>query len=384
MSALFVFIAMSLNPKIVLKKSISCFLGLILLSFFALSCGKDNNAAGPSDINLSITIQGAEENNPFGDGSGIISCTATANNAVRYAYKFDGGDLQESADGTIEHTFINEGVNTYSVLVFAYASSGESINTTQSVRVLQGETTTTNLVFSDEFNTDGSVDSDKWRFETFPPNNGSWWNGEKQHYTDRLDNAYVSDGTLKIVAKKEQYTFAGSMKNYTSARLNSKFSFTYGRIDVKAKLPSGKGTWPAIWTLGSNFSSVGWPACGEIDIMEHWGHDPTKVSSAIHTVACSGVTNCSEAKIGETNVNDYASAFHIYSVEWTSDAIMFYVDNQLLYTYRPPTKTADNWPFTRNQFIILNIALGGSWFDIDSNFSQSAMEIDYVRVYQQQ
>jgi beta-glucanase (GH16 family) len=372
---------MNKQLKFLLKKYISFSFGLLVLSFITISCGEDAIAV-PSNLNLSISIQGADANNPDGDGSGIISCVATANNAVRYAYRFDGGDLQESTDGAIDYAFFKNGTNTYSVLVFAYSSSGESINTTKSVKVFKSGTTTSTLVFSDEFDTDGAVDPNKWLFETNPPNNGSWWNGEKQHYTDRLDNAYVSDGTLKIVAKKEQYTFAGSTKSYTSARLNSTFSFTNGRIDVRAKLPKGEGTWPAIWTLGSNTTTVGWPACGEIDIMEHWGHDPAKVSSAIHTVACSGVTNCQNARIGEKIVSDYSTAFHIYSAEWTSDAIKFYIDDQLLYAYSPSSITADNWPFTKNQFILLNVAMGGSWFDIDPNFTQSAMEIDYVRVYQ--
>ena len=256
-------------------------------------------------------------------------------------------------------------------------TSGEPTNNTP-----PSNTKADSLVFSDEFDKEGMVDSTKWLFETHPPNNGSWWNGEHQHYTDRLDNAYVSDGTLKIVAKKEQYTFAGSTKSYTSARMNSKFHFTYGRIDIKAKLPEGKGTWPAIWTLGSNLSTDGWPVCGEIDIMEHWGHNPTIVSSAIHTVACSGVNNCPDHKVGEQKINDFATAFHIYSAEWRQDSIDFYLDDEHLYTYSPESKTGDSWPFTKNQFILLNVAMGGHWFDIDPNFSQSAMEIDYVRVYQ--
>lgn len=369
--------------KFSIKKYITLsfgFMGLVVISFFACSCVK-NDITVPSNINLSITIQGADDNNPNGDGSGMITCIATAENAVRYAYRFDGGDLQESADGTMGYTFSKNGTNTYSVLVFAYSNTGESINTTQFIKVYHSNTSRT-LVFSDEFDIDGAVDPSKWRLETDPPNNGSWWNGEKQHYTDRLDNAFVSNGTLKIVAKKEQYTFGGSTQSYTSARLNSIFDFTYGKIDIKAKLPNGVGTWPAIWTLGSNIGAVGWPACGEIDIMEHWGHDPAKVSSAIHTVACSGVSNCPDVKIGEKIVNDYATAFHIYSAEWTSDAIEFYLDNQLLYTYSPTSPTVDSWPFTKDQFIILNVAMGGSWFNIDPNFDQSAMEIDYVRVYQ--
>ncbi|MEM9836640.1 MAG: glycoside hydrolase family 16 protein [Bacteroidota bacterium] len=242
--------------------------------------------------------------------------------------------------------------------------------------------TMTRLVFADEFDQDGAVDTTKWLFETVPPNNGSWWNGEKQHYTDRLDNAHISDGTLKIVARKDSFTVAGSTKEYTSARLNSTFSFTYGRVEVRAKLPQGAGTWPAIWTLGSNIDSVNWPACGEIDIMEHWGHDPTKISSAIHTTACSGVSNCKDHRVGTQVVKDYDSNFHTYSMEWTPESITFYLDNQRLYAYNPRVKTADNWPFTKDQYLLLNVAVGGAWFDVDPTFTQSTMEIDYVRVYQ--
>ena len=135
-------------------------------------------------------------------------------------------------------------------------------------------------------------------------------------------------------------------------------------------------------TLGSNITTVGWPACGEMDIMEHWGHDPTKVSSAIHTTACSGVTNCKNVRVGETIVSDFDTEFHVYSAVWTENEIRFYLDDGFLYRYRPAAKTVDNWPFTTNQFILLNVAMGGSWFTIDPNFHQSAMEIDYIRVYQ--
>jgi len=364
-----------------IKKFISSTLALFFFCLLAYACGKDENIV-PSNITLAITIQGVDDDNPAGDGSGIITCVTTAKNAVRYAYQFAGGELQESVDGTLEHTFVNTGINTYPVLVFAYSSSGEAVNTTQSVTVFQADNEINTPAFADEFDTDGPVNSETWISETNPPNNGSWFNGEKQHYTDRIENAYVSDGTLKIVARKEQYTFAGSTKSYTSARLLSKFSFTYGRIEIKAKLPSGVGTWPALWMLGSNITSVGWPACGEIDIMEHWGHDATKISSAIHTVACSGVSGCSNVKVGETTLNDYDTAFHIYSAEWTPDDIKFFLDGQFLYSYNPTPKTADNWPFTQNQFIILNIAMGGDWFDIDPDFAESEMEIDYIRVYQ--
>ena len=139
------------------------------------------------------------------------------------------------------------------------------------------------LIWSDEFNQKvESVDTSKWFLETKAPNNGSWYNDELQHYTDRIENSYVSDGTLKIIARKEQFTNSGSTQQYTSARLNSKVSFTYGKVLVRAKLPRAKGTWPAIWTLGSNYETVGWPACGEIDIMEQLFEDFEMIQCAIH------------------------------------------------------------------------------------------------------
>jgi beta-glucanase (GH16 family) len=363
------------------QKFISILTTILFFSFivvFTISCGGDKI---PTNISLSANIQGANENNPTGDGSGIINLVTTADDAERYAYRIDDGDLIESPNGTLEYTVPKSGTNSYTITAIAYSSSDLSIETSQTLSV-ERFNSTRNLLFSDEFNTEGPVNTDNWTAEIYPPNNGSWWNGEKQHYTDRTDNAYISDGTLKITAKKETYTFEGSTKNYTSARLISKFTFTYGRVDVRAKLPSGVGTWPAIWTLGSNINTVGWPACGEIDIMEHWGHQPTEVSSAIHTVACSGVNGCPTVRVGETYINDFDSEFHIYSVEWTEDAIDFYVDDVFLYSYNPATKTADNWPFTADQFMILNVAMGGGWFNIDPNFSQSVMEIDYVRVYE--
>ena len=124
--------------------------------------------------------------------------------------------------------------------------------------------------------------------ETKAPNNGRWYNNELQHYTDRTDNVYVSDGTLKIIAKKENFINSGTELEFTSARLNSKKSFTYGRLDVRAKLPREKGTWPAIWTLGSSLETVGWPACGEIDIMEQLFENFTMIQCAIHVPSSHG------------------------------------------------------------------------------------------------
>ena len=241
------------------------------------------------------------------------------------------------------------------------------------------------LVWADEFDYNGNPKPENWHHQVIAPNNGSWFNGEIQHYTDKLDNSYVNNGSLKIVLKKERYTYQNSTKDYTSARLNSKFAFTYGRIDVRAKLPAGSGVWPAIWTLGTNVgetgnywgkdaNTVGWPKCGEMDIMESWGHNPRYVSSAVHTQARFG-----GVETGGAYLPDPYNNYHVYSLVWSPEKLMFFVDSSEIYTYQPSSLTADNWPFTKDQYILLNVAVLSQ---VDANFDSSRMEIDYVRVYQ--
>ena len=179
----------------------------------------------------------------------------------------------------------------------------------------------TELVWSDEFEIDGPVSSDNWFHQTILPNGLGWFNGELQHYTDRTDNSYVEDGNLHIVAKNEYYIDQGIAKNYTSARLNSKFAFTYGRVVARAKMPFGFGTWPAIWMLGKNIIENGgywsaehgevfWPECGEIDIMEHWGANQNTVSAALHTPSSFGATE----NYGTIFDQDVSDEFHIYEM----------------------------------------------------------------------
>lgn len=246
------------------------------------------------------------------------------------------------------------------------------------------------LVWSDEANGSGAIDTSKWFHQTLLPNGSSWFNGEQQHYTDRLANSYQNNGFLTIVARKENFTDQGVTKNYTSARLNSKFTFTYGRVEVKAKLPEGSGTWPAIWTLGKNITENGgfwsanygtttWPACGEIDIMEHWGHNPNYIQSALHNTSSFGNT-INHGGIMATSV---ANNFHLYAMEWTADEIKFSVDSVVFYVYNPQPKNIANWPYDQDQYLLLNIAMGSSWFSIDPFFNSSKMEIDYVRIYQE-
>lgn len=235
------------------------------------------------------------------------------------------------------------------------------------------------LVWSDEFTNDGSLDPQKWFLETFAPNNGSWYNDELQHYTDRLENAYVSEGTLKLVAKKETYSSSGTTKDYTSARLNSKFHFTYGKVEVRAKLPRTQGTWPAIWALGSNIEQVGWPKCGEIDMMEQLFEDHLMVQSAIHVQGRYG----NDPALKQVNVTDVTENFHVYGMIWDTDKISFTVDNEVFFVYNPTDRSEDFWPFNKDQFLLLNVAVGGALGGaVDSHFIQDQMEVDYVRVYQ--
>lgn len=225
----------------------------------------------------------------------------------------------------------------------------------------------TNLAWSDEFNVDGAPDPAKWGYDLGA---GGWGNNEVQSYTNSANNATVSGGNLKITAVK-----TGS--NYTSARLKSenKFEFTYGKIEVRAKLPTGGGTWPAIWMLGQNYATNTWPGCGEIDIMEHKGNDPNVIHGTFHFPGNSGgngVTN-------STTILGASTQFHVYKAIWSPNSIRFYVDDVLFHTL----VNNGTLPFNSDFFLILNVAMGGTFGGaIDPAFSQSAMEVDYVRVYQ--
>lgn len=245
------------------------------------------------------------------------------------------------------------------------------------------------LVWSDEFDTNGAIDSNNWHHQTQLPAGGSWFNGEQQHYTNRIENSFVDNGFLNINAVKESFTDQGETKQYTSARLNSKFAFTFGRVDVRAKLPFGDGTWPAIWTLGKNvnedggfwdsqYGTVGWPACGEIDIMEHGLGTTNHVSSALHTPSSYGNTMNYQSYV----LNDVANDYHVYSMNWSPDQITFLIDDVGFYTYNPTVKDDSTWPFYEDQYLLLNVAMGGIAGMIDPNFAESSMVIDYVRVYQ--
>ncbi|MCE2612789.1 glycoside hydrolase family 16 protein [Flavobacteriaceae bacterium D16] len=244
------------------------------------------------------------------------------------------------------------------------------------------------LVWSDEFEGAGAIDSEKWFHQTQLPPGGSWWGGIIQHYTDRESNAYLKDGYLNLVAKKEEFEDQGETKQYTSARLNSKFAFTYGRVEIRAKLPQGVGTWPAIWMLNKNinedgaywdnkgFGEVNWPNCGEIDILEHWGKNQDFVSSAVHNGSSYGYQ---VKNVGGQKIAGASSKFHIYTLEWTEEQLIFSVDGVEHLRYNPSVKNIDTWPYDADYYLILNIAIEPI---IDADFVSSPMLVDYIRLYQ--
>ena len=246
----------------------------------------------------------------------------------------------------------------------------------------------TNLVWSDEFDYEGRPNSNKWHHQTYAPNGGSWYNGEAQHYVDKSENSFVSDGTLKIAAIKENFTTQGVTKQFTSARMNSKFKFKYGKVEIRAKLPEGPGTWPAIWTLGANinepgnfygdsYGSVGWPNCGEIDIMEQNGWNKSDLYGYCHW----GDTETGEYKNSGaiTNINNSFTEFHLYSLIWDEDKISILIDDYVFFELSNDSKN----PFDNEHYILFNIALGGNLGgNIPSNFVKEVMEIDYIRIYQ--
>ena len=229
-------------------------------------------------------------------------------------------------------------------------------------------------VWQDEFDRDGLPDRSRWDYEV-----GFIRNNERQYYTrDRLENARVENGVLVIEARRERFQGA----DYTSASLTSRASWTYGRIEVRAKLPRGRGTWPAIWTLGTNIREVGWPQCGELDIMEHVGFDAGRIHANIHTRAYNHVQGT--GKGNSIVVSSPDTEFHVYSAAWTPERVEFFVDGQRYFTFAKEPGGDNVWPFDKPQYLILNLAIGGSWGGqrgIDDAAFPTRYEIDYVRVY---
>ena len=231
------------------------------------------------------------------------------------------------------------------------------------------------IVWQDEFDKDGLPSSSKWAYEV-----GFVRNNELQFYTpSRSENARVENGSLVIEARKDGF----DGHDITSASLFTKQSWTYGRIEARAKMPRGFGVWPAIWTLGSNIEKVGWPSCGEIDIMEYVGFEPNAIYTSVHTPRA-------DQGLSHLVLSPYRD-FHVYTLDWYPDRLEFMIDGKNVYTYKKPVtddpvvNDPDLWPFDRPQYLILNLAIGGAWggqHGVDDSIFPSQYSIDYVRVYE--
>jgi beta-glucanase (GH16 family) len=235
------------------------------------------------------------------------------------------------------------------------------------------------MVWSDEFDIDGMPDSNKWAYDT---GGHGWGNNELQYYRNS-GNAWVESGNLIIEARKEDYLG----REYTSARLvtRGKQSWKYGKFEISAKLPTGRGTWPAIWMLPTSPFYGGWPNSGEIDIMEHVGYDQNKIHGSIHTADYNHKIGTQRG--GSKTIATASTEFHKYSIEWLPDRILFYVDDVRYYQFRLflTCPDEDQWPFDISFHLLLNIAVGGDWGGVqgvDPDVFPQRMEVEYVRVYQ--
>ena len=339
--------------------------------------------------------------------NGILKINAKKESAIATTYYFDELSLLDSGDNVVSVIESFEGVapslnefdGAATQVIDNPNASGE--NTTSKVLEFEknvGASGNAGVWWDNNTAIDLSVNN-KLSLKTWSPETGivvrlkleNSSDGSEFHLVDASTS--VSNGWETLT-----YDFSGApaynydrlvvffdhgntVANYTSARIKTEglYDFTYGRVDILAKLPASGGVWPAIWMLGSSISSVGWPACGEIDIMEYVGNNPGFVSSAIHTTSSSGAT----VNHNVVSITNETTEFHLYSVVWTEESITFLVDDVEHYTYNPTTKNAQTWPFNASQFIILNVAMGGTLGGtIDPNFTQDTMEVDYVRVYQ--
>ncbi len=263
------------------------------------------------------------------------------------------------------------------LLLTAFISNiacSQNLNSAEDLKTIKWE-----LVWEDNFDEDGLPNPDIWSYEE-----GYVRNNEAQYYSKlRLENSRVDDGNLIIEARKDNW----KEHEITSASLHTygKKSILYGRIEVRAKLPTGKGTWPAIWMLGNSIrNGVGWPACGEIDIMENVGFDPDVIHANIHTKAYNHVRGTNKgSKI--TIEKPYAD-FHVYALEWFEDKMDFYVDDTLYFTFQNEKTGNDAWPYDKPHYLILNLAIGGGWGGqqgIAEDLLPQKYYIDYVKVFKE-
>lgn len=368
---------------------LSVFFG-ILSTIILLACNKDDSQGNEGDpSNLEVVILSVDHE------TYEVEVQAAADDAKLYQFYLDDSEDPEylNDNGYFKHTF--EGEGTFEFTIRAYGSSGRYIKSveevtigleTQPVPLSRGYTSPLvqpgyTLVWNDEFNAN-VIESANWTFETGDgcPTLCGWGNNEKQYY--REENAWVGDSTLTIEARRESF---GS-RDYTSARMKTQGKITqqYGRIDVRALLPEGQGLWPAIWAMGENISSAGWPACGEIDIMEMIGGSGREntVHGTLHWE-----NEGSHAQYGGSNtlpssVYNYSEAYHVFSIIWDENSIKWYSDDVLY--HEMSITDSELSEFHQPFFFLLNVAVGGNWpgNPVPSTDFPQQMKVDYIRVYQ--
>ena len=341
-----------------MKNVLLSFLLPLFLLVIISSCSKSNSSASntaPTNLSVSAVVST--------DSSGNVAFTASATNATSYDYDFGDGSYLNVVSGITAYKYSTSG--TYTVNVIAKNASGLITSKSIQITVIVLQT----AVWSDEFNINGAPDASKW---TYDLGAGGWGNSELEYYTSRPDNVVVQGGNLVITAKKESY----SGSSYTSARLKTQglYGFTYGRVEISAKLPSSAGTWPALWMLGTDIKGAGWPSCGEIDIMEQKASQLNTIFGTIHYPGHSGGSG-----VGSTTVIANSSTqFHKYTLDWSAIAIKMYVDDKLYFT----VPNTGSLPFNQNFFLLINLAMGGTFGGtIDPSFASDNLYVDYIRVY---
>ncbi len=341
------------------------FIKYIILSLSLLTAcdnSKDDigSIAAPQALQINAIV------NPSGNGA--VTFIASAVNASTFKFDFGDNNSQIVPSGNTSHIYAESGV--YDVKVIAINSADSVVKQLRlqvNVSGPEGK-----MIFNDEFNVAGAPDPNKWTFDIGMGDWG-WGNGESQYYTSRPENIIIENGVLKIKAIRENYNGG----TFTSARIKTqnRFNFTYGKVEIRAKLPKGAGTWAAAWMLGANHTTVGWPNCGEIDILEYVGNQPAKVHSTLHYPARHG-GNADGNSIILTNATD---DYHIYSLDWTAEHIKMFVDDKLIHAI--PNSTSI--PFNHDFYVIMNLAMGGTFGgDIDPTIQNAMFEIDYIRVYE--
>lgn len=362
----------------------------IFLTFTFTFCSKSKDTTSTDDPkDLKVEVLSIDQE------TGKVEIQATAQNANLYQFYIGSSESPEDANTTGYFEYVFDGQGVFDFTIRAYGASGRYIKANKEITIStvvpeevplsRGYFSPTeyagySLIWQDEF-TGNSINSDDWSFD-LGNGTGGWGNNELEYY--RAENAWVADSVLTIEARQE--SFGG--QNYTSAKLKTfgKKSFQYGHIDIRALLPKGKGLWPALWTLGNNINSVGWPACGENDIMEMIGGDNNgeyKVYGTLHWEYNGGQADSGGSKTLPSSDYSFAEAYHVFSIDWDENYIKWYVDNQQYYEI--DISGSDMSEFHQPHWFIFNVAVGGSWPGNPNSttvFPQQ-MKVDYIRVFQQ-